>query len=442
MTGADGRRASLADTLRVAGKVVLPTVAGGVIMRRPAAMSLAQKWQTDAAAIATLQRLRARWGSAPLPLRVAGRNVVLLLSPDDVDHVLADSPEPFALASREKVAALGHFQPHGVLVSSGEIRLRRRHVNEAVLQPDRRTHALAPSIVGVVRDETDLVLRHAVHNGRFTWDDFAQGWWRAVRRITLGDAARDDHALINDLAALRADANWAFLRQKRTALRRRFQRRLNAHLDRADDGSLAHALADTHASPDVDSHGQVPHWLFAFEAAGIVTYRALGLLAAHSEHVERAREELAAADLSQPQTLDFLRACALESVRLWPTTPMILRETTTDTTWRGVNHPSGTTVLIYTPFFHRDARTLPYADRFEPDIWLDGRAQANPALVPFSAGPGVCPGRNLVLLVASTVLAAVLEHHDIAPDSSGRLGPEVPATLNHFDLRLKVSRRT
>lgn len=27
---------------------------------------------------------------------------------------------------------------------------------------------------------------------------------------------------------------------------------------------------------------------------------------------------------------------------------------------------------------------LNYADRFKPDVWLDGRAQATPQLVPFS----------------------------------------------------------
>lgn len=36
--------------------------------------------------------------------------------------------------------------------------------------------------------------------------------------------------------------------------------------------------------------------------------------------------------------------------------------------------PRGTTAFIYTPFFHRDADTLPYANTFAPDIWLDAQS--------------------------------------------------------------------
>ena len=124
----------------------------------------------------------------------------------------------------------------------------------------------------------------------------------------------------------------------------------------------------------------------------------------------------------------------LEAVRLWPTTPMILRETTEQTSWG----PAGTTVLIFAPFFHRDP-DLPYADRFEPDIWLDGTAGRNPALVPFSAGPAVCPGRDLVQFCASTMLANLLRDHRFEQASGPVLSPDrpLPATLDNFHLRLK-----
>ena len=43
-------------------------------------------------------------------------------------------------------------------------------------------------------------------------------------------------------------------------------------------------------------------------------------------------------------------------------------------------------------------KLLSVADSFTPNIWLAGRAQRYPQLVPFSAGPVECLGRNLVLL--------------------------------------------
>jgi cytochrome P450 len=429
--GAAPVRASLAETARVAGRIFVPTLAKGVVIRRPGALKAAQKWQWDAGAISTVQRLRAEHGTAPIRMRIAGREVVLLIQPEDVARVLADSPEPFALATTEKTAALRHFQPHGVLISRGEERTRRRQFTEAVLQPERPLHELADPVVTVVRDEMDLVIRHALATGTLDWAGFARGWWRAVRRVVLGSAAREDQDLTDDLAALRAGGNWAYLHPRRKALRARFERSLRAHLDRAEPDSLA-------ALTGPDGASQVPHWLFASDAAGIATFRTLQLLAAYPDQTAELRGDLEGVDLRQPQQLEHVRAAVLESVRLWPTTPLLLRQSTTSTTWGGQELPAGTTFVIFTPFFHRDWQSLTYANRFAPRIWLDGEAARNPALVPFSDGPGVCPGRNLVLLMASTAVAALLEHHRPTAMSKVSMTPDVPATVNHFDLTFRL----
>jgi cytochrome P450 len=132
-----------------------------------------------------------------------------------------------------------------------------------------------------------------------------------------------------------------------------------------------------------------------------------------------------------------------ESVRLWPTTPAILRDTTTDTTWNGAILPAGTALVVFAPFFHRDDQRLPYADRFTPELWLDGRAQDSWSLVPFGAGPAECAGRNLALLVASTLLAALLERHEFHLASPASLDPRrpLPGTLNPFGLHFQVTAR-
>jgi cytochrome P450 len=214
-------------------------------------------------------------------------------------------------------------------------------------------------------------------------------------------------------------------------VRERFERALRSHLDRAEPGSLASLLSE-------EGEEQVPHWLFASDAAGIATFRALHLVASYPHEAEPLRAELDDSDLSTPQRLDQVRAAVLESVRLWPTTPLLLRQSTEPTTWGRVEAPEGTTFAVFTPFFHRDWHTLTYANRFQPRIWLDGEAALNPALVPFSDGPGVCPGRNFALLIASTALAAVLEHHTAIPTSAVSMTPDVPATVNHFALTFRL----
>jgi cytochrome P450 len=433
-------RASTLNTTRVITTVVLPLAARGVLLRRPPVVALAERLDADRRAVHLLQRLRARYGPGLLRLRVPGRSVALVLSPRDVQRVLSESPESFTVANREKRGALSHFQPHGVLVSHGRLRTDRRRVNEAVLDSHRPVHRLAEAIAAKVLEEARPLLPDG-SSASLPWDEFAVAWWRAVRRVVLGDAARNDHELTDLLAQLRAAANWSSLRPKRTRVRARFLQRLGAYLEEPEPGSLAELVARTPSPAGTDPGGQVPQWLFAFDATGMATFQTLALLATHPAQLDRVRSELAGKDLSTPQDLAYLRSCVQESVRLWPTTPAILRDTTSDTTWDSRVLPAGTALVIYAPYFHRDERRLPYADQFTPEIWLDARAQHSWSLVPFSAGPAECAGRHLALLVATTLLAVLLEGHEFRLLPPASLDPQrpLPGTLNLFALRFQMT---
>ncbi len=106
--------------------------------------------------------------------------------------MLDGSPEPFATASSEKRAALSHFQPKGVLISHGSERTDSRRFNEQVLDTDRAMHRLAERFFAVVDEEAAHLLAAVQRRqGQLTWDMFAGAWFRMVRRVVLGDAARD-----------------------------------------------------------------------------------------------------------------------------------------------------------------------------------------------------------------------------------------------------------
>ncbi|MBB5935040.1 cytochrome P450 [Streptomyces zagrosensis] len=434
--------ASGADTARVVAHLLLPAVVGGVIRRRPAGVALTERLHWDQRGIQTMARLRATYGNGPLLLRIAGRSVALPLIPEDVRTILDQTPLPFSPATWEKKGALSQFQPHGSLISTGRHRTERRKLNEAALDMAQPLHRIAPALVATVRQEARALLRQVDRTGELTWDEFGAAWRRTVRRLVLGDAARDDDTLTELLNRLRAAGNWSVLLPRRRQTRDDFLRRLRQHADAAGPETLAGALIEQSALSRADAVGQIPHWLFAYDAAAITTLRALALLTTHPDQEARARSEIGTQDLSQPRTLPFLRACALEAVRLWPTTPLLLRETTGVTEWRGDTVAENTTFLIYTPYFHRaEATAGAYADRFAPDIWLDGQARENPALVPFSAGPGECPGQNLVLLTVSTWLGVLLEEHlyqASPPTPRLRRNGTLPAEFNPFSLRFDV----
>jgi Cytochrome P450 len=402
-------RASIRDSLRAGLSVLAPMLAQGVIRRRPRMVRLVQRFDLERRSNRTLERLRHRYGEGPLVLAVPGRSVALVLSGEHVRRLLAESPEPFAVDTAEKRAALSHFQPHGVIVTRGPLRQHRRAFNDEVLG-----HHPVEATVAKIRDE----VARMPSSGLLDWEGFGAVFSRIVRRVTLGDAARDDERLTAELDQLRDRANWASLRPHDEGLRRRFQSRVDSYVARAEPGSLAGLVAGTHAAPHVDAGGQIPHWLFAFDAAAMTAFRTLAVLASRP---------------AQPAIdVPYLMACVQETLRLWPTTLTILRESTEPTVWDGSTLPPETSFVIISGYFHRRR-----GDAFEPERWLDGSAEQDWSLAPFSHGPGRCPGRDLVLLVTATVLAELLRDRQVsAPEP---LGERLPATLDHESLRLRLS---
>lgn len=419
-------------------EVLLPLLGRGLLRRRPGVVAALERGDADRRAVEWLRSLRERYGPGPIRLRLPAREVAIVLDPSDVPHVLAGDPEPFAPATQEKRSALHHFQPGGVLASTGRERVERRRFNEAVLEPGSRRPSVADHVERVVGEETDALIALTDRVGVLSWDDLLPAWYRIVRRIVLGDVARDDHQLTDDLAAPRDRANLSFLAPRDRGTRARFLRRLEAHLAEAEPGSLAERVATQPDGPATDPARQVPQWLFAFEPAGMAAHGALALVAAHPgvarAHLDDDRDGSSAG-----------RGLVLESLRLWPTTPAILRETTERTTWRGARLPEGTSLLIHAPLFHRDEHLVPGADEFRPTRWnvTPELPDASRPLVPFSGGPGACPGRDLVLLTTSAFLERFLAVRWPQLDDPGRLpaGRPLPGVLDPHTLRFTTVRR-
>lgn len=420
------------------------SIAAGVIARRRPVVRVLESVQADARADARMKKLRRDFGRGPVELVLPGRRILVILHPDDVGRVLAEAPYPFHPANREKRKALQWFQPHGVLISQGPIRQRRREVNEAALDFSSDTHWLASTFSEVIAEEAAHIIDDATRRGHLDSMRFMAAWWRLVRRLALGSVAREDKEITDSLLRLRKGGNWSFMSLPHYRARARFLERLYRYAEDPEPGTLVAAVAQTPAGGAVDPVGQMPQWLFAFDAAGMALLRALALLATHPEPMVRAIDE--SDTPNAPLLRPFLRSCVLESVRIWPTTPTILRDTTEDTLWHNGSErftvAAGAGLMIVVPAFHRDDETLPFAHRFEPDIWLDGRAQTYPQLVPFSAGPAECPGRNLVLFVTSSLLAHLLSALDWRLTSQPAPTPEkpLPMTLNQLTLVFAVSK--
>jgi hypothetical protein len=424
---------ALATLIDLAGA----SVAAGAIARRRTVVGLLEHRQADRRSIDRLHELRRNHGAGPVELVLPGRRFLIPLDPGDVGRILDGAPSPFHPASWEKRRALEKFQPHAVLVTRGPLRAPRRALNEAALDTAAELHYLAAPFAAVITEEADTLCAETLRRGTLTSAQFTVAWWRLVRRLVLGETARNDDAITHDLWRLRRAGNWSFAAPTHARRRARFAERIYQYAENADPNSLLGALAKVPAGGALDPMGQLPHWLFAFDAAGMAAIRAVALITTHPD----ARQGCETTEPDLPQVRPYLRGCVQESVRLWPTTPALLRETTEETTWgQGAEQftvGAGASVLICVPAFHRDAEALPFADRFTPDIWLDGRADSYPQLVPFSGGPAQCPGQNVVLFVTSTVLAHLFSRLELDLQSSPGLTPSepLPVTLNQFGLR-------
>lgn len=414
-------------------KVALPTWLKGIIIRRPWAVAMAEGLELDTKAVRTMERLCRAYDGRSALVRNPIRPQAVLLNGGDVRTVLAGTPEPFSPASDEKIAALGHLGPQLSLISRGPERAPRRELNEQVLETASPVHSHAERFRAIVDEEMREVLEKATAKGELDWPTFAEGWFRMVRCVVLGSSARGDVIVSNLMERLRRRANWAFMMSTDEDGRQELHARLQVYVNAAEPGSLA-ALAAAMPASAAPTH-QMTQWLFAFDPAGMTTFRALALIATHRDALLQSLKDVD----SGSDDLGFLRATVLETLRLYPTTPAILRQATQPALIKSGELDQGTGVLIYTPFFHR-ASWVEAADRFEPSRWVGRDPEDLLPVVPFSAGDAGCPAKNFVPLLAAEALRTLLTAHSYSVLQPTWLTNDRPlrGTLNHFALRFRV----
>ena len=192
----------------------------------------------------------------------------------------------------------------------------------------------------------------------------------------------------------------------------RFYRKVRIYLGAAapDSRTLAGLCGWGPQTQLTPTENQIPHWMFAlWETLATNTVRALALIVSHHAVEQSVRQEMAAADLATAEginSLKYLEGCVQEAMRLWPTTPMLLRQVIEDETLSGEALPYNTQVLIPNTLHHRDRETYPLADTFAPETWANG--SPHPLFNHFGGGAQACAGRELALFLAKAVLTNLL----------------------------------
>ncbi|MBO3744630.1 cytochrome P450 [Streptosporangiaceae bacterium NEAU-GS5] len=419
--------ASRGENLRFLLAYTAATLLRGPYAHGPRGASLAARLDATTHALRAAQEIRRRHGGLIwMPRWTPGTTgrTLLVLAPEDVEAVLSGPAELYSPDSPDK-HGMAVFQPDGLSLSRGRMRRDRRDFAEYVLDSHAPRHRLCDRITRIVRTEMTFP-------GQITHAEAGLAFRRIARRILFGDPARDDEMTTDILRALRSDANWDVnwravrrLRGRRDAkLLELFTRRVSGYVRTATAGSLMSQFAD--APICADPSGQVAQWLMAFESTTTAVLQCLALLSTHPhQRAEAVRNE------------DYLRACFMEAVRLWDPVPSITRATTGDADLRGAHLPEDTSLLIPVGLLQRDDERLDYADRFAPEIWLNGTAERDWTISPFSRGEAGCPGRDLATLVAMTALSTLLRGHRYAlaaPEISA--SRPLPRTIDTFAIKL------
>lgn len=141
--------------------------------------------------------------------------------------------------------------------------------------------------------------------------------------------------------------------------------------------------------------------------------------------------------------LGGIKRVLFEALRMYPSSYLLSRQASVDTTLGGYDIPAGATVLYSHYGQQRDERLFSHADEFDPDRWLEpNRSEVtSAAFMPFGYGGYRCLGENVATIEATYCVAMMLGQWDF--DLYDHSSPRVKATiaLSPHDLEFVFSKR-
>lgn len=115
-------------------------------------------------------------------------------------------------------------------------------------------------------------------------------------------------------------------------------------------------------------------------------------------------------DYDKLKELNTLDRCIKESLRLYPSGPLVGRSINTPLETPRGTLPVGTTAVMHLYLLHRDETVFPNADQFDPDRFLPENKLEDPySYIPFSAGSRNCMGKKFADIELKIILSMVLK---------------------------------
>lgn len=150
-------------------------------------------------------------------------------------------------------------------------------------------------------------------------------------------------------------------------------------------------------------------------------------------------------DLETANRLIYHDAVINEALRLKPVASIWPMEACSDVVMDGVAVPAGTPVFLLTRIPTLVDENGAPAPEFDPERWLRKDASTthfDNVMVPFGAGPRLCPGRSLSLLEIRAVMSMVSRRFELElPTDGPSVGERFAFTLIPTNVRLRFKER-
>lgn len=396
-----------------------------------------------------LAELAATYGDL-VYLQLGGTPIYLLNHPDLVKQVMLDDWQRFGKPELIKASNRGHWGDGLTTLEGGTWRARRR-----LMQPafhERRIAAFAPVIVACAQEALQAwPPGQAIHLGpamltltariaaRVLFDAELEGFGSdganrdRAGLIPLAEALGEDFSL-----SQRGDGPTSLVLTRRragpdmAATLRIIEARYASPEDRGD--MLSFLLQATFEDGSRLSLEELTNELLQMFFAGhhtipMTLVRLWYALGENPEVEATVHAELDEGLAGQPPDLAALARLPYgelvikETMRRYPVAPLLSRQAAAPVELGGYRLREGALVWISPYLLHRDPRFFEQPERFWPERFGPSRAGQIPkyGYLPFGAGPRICIGNALAMMILRLVLATIAQtrHLRLAPAFSG-----------------------
>ncbi|AHK43945.1 MULTISPECIES: cytochrome P450 [Ensifer] len=406
-------------------------------------------------------------------IRLIGRQVILVNSPDLIRQVVVKRHENFERKSPQMRRALEFLLGDGLFISDGETWKQRRPLVADIVHA-KRVPAFGPVME---RTTTELVERwngmpdgtqvNALH-------EMAGLTAEIIARSVFGNQLGDDSAAavtdsFTSYQSLVDSINLGYflgfddgLPILRTPTLRRSVKRIHQIIDkvvedhlegRGDHNSMVELLIRRQQrNPElkldlVALRNEAATIFMAGHETTAATLTWAWYLLSRAKWVEKAlHEEIGRVCGDRVPTIDdvpqleWCKAIIEETLRLYPPVPILARQTRQAEMIGDIAAERGSLVLIVPWLLHRTESLFEDPHHFRPDRFMGGRRPTPYSYIPFASGPRVCPGLHFGLTEAILCLAiiaqqfrvTVVDGHKVEPICRLTLRPKggLPVTLH------------